>query len=210
MGLRAGFRDPSPEDAAACRVELAFWSIVGARVKKPLFFGVEDEVPAIEFADLPEHLALCGVEKDVFLAKWKEIGAFPHFAGIDKVSRVRTVGLAGSERMEIFPGTQVLGTIKQNLAAPATLAGTDAHEPGVLFTPKTRIAEAGEKRIVRWKQNGCREFVEGAQVRLAGRGEALGFEKIVSAIAESGVNWGNGFHRGVKKSGDTFVKNSAT
>lgn len=111
--------------------------------------------------------------------------------------------------MKIFPLAKIRGAIEKNVAANALLARTDTHVPSGTSAPKKGIAKASQFRIVGRKKNGGRKFVPSFEKRMLRSGEALGFTKIVSAVAQSGFGGRCRFYAGIEKRGGAAIFYSA-
>src|ERR1700739_4721672 len=100
--------------------------------------------------------------------------------------------------MNILPGSEVRGAIQPHAPAFGTLPGTDAHVLLLTLLPKAGITKARQLRIPRGPQDGRREFGPGQEKWIAAGCKALGFEKIMRAIAERGVTSKNRPYAGVQ------------
>src|SRR5258707_15854388 len=108
---------------------------------------MERQFLRIEFAGFPSDRSGSGVEQDVFRAERKEIGTFPHFAGIHGIDIFFFGPLAGCKRMQIFPPAQIPRTVKQHFASLLTDTGSDSEIPEVAIAPYKRIAESSQLGI---------------------------------------------------------------
>src|SRR5258708_21031599 len=98
---------------------------------------MERQFLRIEFTGFPSDRSGSGVQQHVFRAERKEIGTFPHFAGIHGIDIFFSGPLAGCKRMQIFPPPQISRTVKQHFASLLTDTATDSPIPGVATPPST-------------------------------------------------------------------------
>ncbi len=154
LGFGAGFGEPAPEDAVAVGVELGFGGIKGAaEVELAGSGGVEGEGFGVEVADLPEGLTLGGVDEDVAVGEREEVGALPHFAGVDGIGG----GGAGGREVAFGEGVEVLplgevgaavgefgGAVEEDHAALASDPGANEEVLGSGVGEGGGVAEAGD------------------------------------------------------------------
>src|ERR1700722_16531875 len=100
--------------------------------------------------------------------------------------------------MQIFPLTQIFRSIQTNVASFLANTGGDAQIPRIVVTPKKRIAETGNSRILRWLDDRGFPFGPRPQLRIARRSEANCFTKIVNAVAQRSPLGRHSLHAGVK------------
>ncbi len=99
--------------------------------------------------------------------------------------------------MQIFPLAQIGRTVEEHASALLAYAGANAEIPEVAVTPEKRITKTGEQRIGGRLDDRRFPFGPGAQISIAGSGEALNFAKIAVTIAQRGQLGSAFFHAGV-------------
>ena len=202
--LGTGFGEPSPEDAVAVGVELGFGGVEGsvAVVEFTGFEGVEAEGFGVEGAGVPEGFALGGVDEDVLAggAEGEEVGALPHFAGVDGVGAWDSGPLAFEEGVEVLPLGEVGGggAVEEDHATLASDTGADEEVLGVGDAEGGGVAEAGDVEARGWGgDDGLGVLGPGAEGGVGGEGEVLGFSVVVVAVAEGSLGEGDGLDAGV-------------
>src|SRR5713101_3060919 len=155
----------------------------------------------IEVAHFPDHVTGSGIEKHMFCAEREKIRALPHFTGVDWVDGFTFRPFSVGKLVKILPVAQIARAIEQDAAALFAKTGADAEIPDIACAPEKGIAKAGQARIVGRLQDRLLPLLPGAQVGVAGSGEALSFTEIVDAIAERGLLRRRCFHAGIDNGG---------
>ena len=134
----------------------------------------------------------------MFFAEWEEVGAFPHFTGVDRVSVGLFCPRAGGQFACGFPLAQIFRAVEKDTAAFFVVAAGYAEEPLLFVAEEEGVTEAGDGGVAGWFDDWLRMFFPGEQLWVFGSGEALCLAEIAVAVAEGGLVWRDRFYAGVK------------
>ena len=88
-------------------------------VQESLLLCVKHQLLRVEFAALPVHLSLCGVQQHVFFAERKKIRAFPHFTRIYWIIRRLAISVPTRQGMQILPVQQIRRPVQGDTRPPS-------------------------------------------------------------------------------------------
>src|SRR3954447_3080195 len=176
LATRPGFLYPAPQYSTPISVGHAPGSVVGAVIENAPGFRVKPQLQLVEHSHFPKSGMLSGVDQNMSISEWEEVGTLPHLATWNRVRERLSVPGALRKWMDVLPMKHILRPVKKNGSSNLRESGTHAHVPGIPRFPAKRVSEACHQHPGWRPSNYWRgQFFKLPKIGVRRRGYALGF-----------------------------------